>query len=180
ARPGPPRGAGGRTVPLELGHALRLPAAPRAAEAPSLRPAPAGPAADGGPVRSPPRPTTRTRDRPATDSAEPARPVPSAAAEPEQRIRVPVAEHRLRVQACPQSAEVVEARVEFAQLGGREGVDLPPMGSASVAAEDRFEDAEILVEVLLDEPVDGDVHRLPPRRRRQRHIVGGGASDLDG
>src|SRR5699024_2001317 len=87
-----------------------------------------------------------------TDAATPSlRPVPSAAAEPEQRVRVPVAEHRLRVQACPQGAEVVEARVEFAQLGGREVVDLPPMGSASVAAEDRFEDAEVLVEVLLDE-----------------------------
>src|SRR5699024_6653910 len=127
------------------GHGQSLRAALTVAETPSLRLVPADPEADGTHPRSP---------RPG--SAEPARPVPSAAAEPEQRVSVPVAEHRLRVQACPECAEVVEARVESAQLGGREGVDLPPMGSASVAAEDRFEDAEVLVEILLGEPVDGD------------------------
>src|SRR5699024_3027435 len=67
----------------------------------------------------------------------------------EQRVRVPVDEHPGRIDPPPQSAEVIEARIESAEVCGGQGVDLAPVRSPAVSQADAIENPEVFEELLF-------------------------------
>src|SRR3954451_3906975 len=94
-------------------------------------------------------------------------------------LQVGVGEDAGRVEPVPEGHELLEPRVPRPQHVGVETVQLPPVRPSADLARDRLQRREPRPRIGSRGNLRGDVGAPPPRRRRQRDVVGRGAADLD-